>query len=216
MEKVTVVILSNAIGDLIGVTQEAIDSCEKTCDAEILVIEQSDIRWEGCKTLTMKEQFNYNKFANLGISMCDSDYVVVSNNDVIFTDGWLEELLKYKFLHLVSPKDPNDKRQKDILSPSIGDKCGRNLSGWCFMISREHWLKIGGLDEEFPFWCADNSLIDQSISVGVTPCLIPKSIVYHKGSMTLKGVDNKDEITLGQVKKYNTKYNKNLFKMGKE
>jgi hypothetical protein len=47
--------------------------------------------------------------------------------------------------------------------------------------------------------------------------LVPKSIVEHLGSRTLKFVPEKrDELTRRQVIKYNKKYDKNLFGYGVE
>ena len=35
----------------------------------------------------------------------------------------------------------------------------KDLSGWAFMMKRDLWNQIGGLDNDFDFWFADNSLI---------------------------------------------------------
>jgi hypothetical protein len=149
---VTVVILSNARNrDLKLITREAIDSCIMTCEASIIVLEQSQESWKGCHTIWMDGDFNYNQFANVAIRSCTTPYIVVSNNDVVFTTGWLDALLKYADRDLVSPKEPTDVRQNDIYEVTQGTKCGRHLSGWCFMISRRLWEQIGGLDEDFPF-----------------------------------------------------------------
>lgn len=158
--------------------------------------------------------FNYNQAANIGARAGSADWIVIANNDLIFTPGWVEPLLEA--CHpLVSPKCPNDKRQRDITRNEIGDQVGRHFSGWCFMISRKLYEQIGGFDEDFTFWCADNAVVEQCKSVGVLPMLVPGSQVIHLGSQTLKLEPVKDELTRGNVLKFNRKYNKNLFGWGK-
>jgi GT2 family glycosyltransferase len=144
--------------------------------------------------------------------MCDTDWIVISNNDVIFMEGWLEELLKPQY-PIVSPKCPNDERQSEITVNTTGYETGVHLSGWCFMIHRNLWKKIGGFDEDFPFWCADNSLMEQLIKVEVPPMIVPKSIVRHLYSKTLITLDSQHDLTHEQVRKYNKKYGRELFGM---
>jgi GT2 family glycosyltransferase len=114
----------------------------------------------------------------------------------------------------MAPKCPIDIRQIHHVDEVVsGYETGSILSGWCFVMKRTLWELIGGLDEDFKFWCADNATVEQLKIVGVKPNLITKSLVQHLGSQTLKGLDKevRHELTMVQVDLFNKKYNKNLF-----
>lgn len=223
-----VVILSNAKNEeLFGITWNCINSVLKTICPKmtIYVIEQnqdeSQFGWayffdnqQNIKTIYPEEKdFNYNRFANIGAFAGNSEYICIANNDLIFTPTWFWEVFKVEEL-VCSPRCPDDKRQQDIKENEIGEQVGRHLSGWCFVIKRSVWEQIGGFDEDFSFWCADNSLMEQLLSIGIKPMVLANSYVKHLGSKTLKTMDNRDELTRAQVLKYNRKYNRNLFGWG--
>lgn len=215
-----IVILSNAHNDYLkGCTHQTIESAlnargEKT----IYVVEQQPIQWEhwfDCDVVTipMGGEFNYNRFANFGASFGSSEYICIANNDLVFTKDWFAQIAAS--IHPVcSPHEPNDTRQLGLITDEEGFEVGRHFSGWCFVICRELWKHIGGFDEDFAFWCADNSVVEQLKLAGITPRLVRKSIVHHLGSQTLKTATNRDELTVNQVKKFNKKYHKNLFGWG--
>lgn len=216
---VDVIILSNGkSSELVAVTSNCIDSLLASgVDAKIFVIEQNiNISWgiaENIRTISLNQEFNYNKFANIGAFHGNAEYICIANNDLIFEKGWFDEVLKADY-PIVSPRCPDDKRQQNIIENEVGDQVGRHLSGWCFVIKRSVWESIGGFDEDFSFWCADNSLMEQLLAIGIQPMVLKNSIVKHLGSKTLKTVSNRDELTVNQVKKFNKKYNKNLFGWG--
>lgn len=213
-----VVILSNAkTQELAFTTMNAINSLPNTyVDYNVFLIEQNpkfEISSPSVQTIHISSPFNYNQFANFGAKLGTSEYICIANNDLIFTPGWFDEILKADY-PICSPRCPDDKRQQDITENEIGEQVGRHLSGWCFVIKRSVWDKIGGFDEDFGFWCADNSLMEQLLDIGIKPMVVKDSIVLHLGSKTLKTMDNRDELTRMQVLKYNRKYNKNLFGWG--
>ena len=211
------VILSNAKDNKFKVmTENAIKSALETSKEykiNIIVMEQQDsVNYENTVTMHYDGEFNYNAVANLGISESNSPYIMVANNDLIFKDNWLFNLLKTNH-QVVSPKCPRDLRQKEFIINTTGFEVGKHFSGWCFMIKRNVWEEIGGLDEDFPFWCADNATVKQLQSKGYIPMLVVDSLVEHLGSQTLKTLQQKEkiEMTHDQVKKYNLKYKDNLF-----
>lgn len=219
---VDIVILSNAKNDYLHeLTYQTIKSAlEADGEKYVFVLEQNAIFWEyyfpgytNIVTIGMGGEFNYNKFANFGASFGTSEYICIANNDLIFHSKWWVEMCK-SIAPVCSPWEPNDKRQHDLIFDSEGFEVGRHFSGWCFVISRWAWNKIGGFDEEFAFWCADNSVVEQVKSIGLTPKLVRNSIVHHLGSQTLKTVDNRDDLTVKMVRLFNKKYKKNLFGWG--
>lgn len=213
---IDIVILSNAKNkDLEQTTINCIESIQKnTKDCNIIVVEQNALANYKCNlTWYTKEKFNYNQFANIGASLGSNEWICIANNDLIFIDNWLDELLKIDN-PVLSPRCPDDKRQQNINVFEKGTQVGRHLSGWCFVVKRKVWEQIGGFDEDFSFWCADNSFVEQLIKIGIEPVVVEKSIVHHLGSKTLKTVNNREELTRQQVIKFNRKYNKNLFGYG--
>lgn len=213
---IDIVILSNAVSPKYKLmTQNAIDTSFATCGSHpinVIVVEQEPtVKYSKAKTLHITEgDFNYNKFANIGTSHGKAKYIMISNNDVLFQRGWLDALLD-NGSELMGTRCPIDHRQRDLRGDEVGDKVGRNLSGWCFAISRDLWVKIGGCDEEFGFYCADNSLVEQCKAEGIMPVVVYRAVVRHLGSQTLKTVENRDDLTWKYVDLFNKKYNKELF-----
>lgn len=154
-----VVILSNAKTQVLKeMTQRTIHTLlysEKSGIFNIIVMEQANVSYPRTQTIHVPGEFNYNRFANLGVLKGRAPYICIANNDLIFMRGWFSELLQYKLL-VMSPKNPGDKRQANIRVTECGYEVGRHFSGWCFVMRRSVWEQIGGLDEDFPFWCADN------------------------------------------------------------
>lgn len=193
-------------------TEDAIRTALETSKEykiNIIVMEQNDsVNYEGVTTTHYDGEFNYNAVANLGISDGTSPYIMVANNDVIFKENWLFNLLRANH-PVVSPKCPRDGRQRGFTLNTTGYEVGRHFSGWCFMMKRHVWEEIGGLDEDFGFWFADNATVKQLEAIGYIPMIVPGALVEHLGSQTLKTLprDVKLDYTLNQTKKYNTKYN---------
>lgn len=196
-------------------TQKAIDSCIRGSNGlpiNIIVMESGVGQYRSAVTIPKRGKFNYNQYANEGAALGKADWIMVANNDLEFTDGWLHNLLSAGNA-VVSPHEPNDPRQKGIIKNEMGFECGRHFSGWCFMISRKLWLEIGKFDEDVDFWCSDDVVIEQVKAAGVTPMLVKESIVHHAGSVTLKQQpeDIQNDRKWRNVYIYNTKYARNKF-----
>lgn len=196
-------------------TQKAIDSCIKGANGlpiNIIVMEGGVGEYHNATTVHNRNKFNYNDFANQGAAKGTAEWIMIANNDLEFTDGWLHNLLSADN-DVVSPHEPTDMRQKGIIDNELGFVCGRHFSGWCFMLKRKLWLEIGGFDTDVDFWCSDDVVIEQVKAAGVTPMLVKESIVRHEGSMTLK--QQSEEVQTDwkwrNVFIYNTKYTKNKF-----
>lgn len=218
--EVDVVILSNAkTPELRAMTQETIRTCLEnsgSTNIRITVIEQNPrVFYRGARVHQPRnpEVFNYNERADQGIQSSDAKYVVVANNDLLFRENWLQELLQAKY-PVVSPVCPKDPRHKGILKNEKGSKCGRNFSGFCFMIERELWNKLPQEQlQKFPFFYADNVVVQELLKLGIEPVVVPTSKVQHLGSTTLKTLPEQEqqEAMWAQTELFNTSYNQNLF-----
>ena len=214
---VDVVIISNAKDNrLYRMTQQTVDTClagANSLPINIIVIEQNpQAKYKNAETVWPKDSFGYNKFANLGAKRGSAEWIMVANNDLLFSSGWLHQLLIADH-QVMSPKCPKDARQKGMTENETGEKCGKFFSGWCFMTKRSVWEQINTFDEDFIFWFADNATIEQVKAIGIMPMLVPGSLVEHLGSTTLNrtSANERDAYTWGQCDKFNQKYNKTLF-----
>ncbi|HJT91695.1 MAG TPA: hypothetical protein VJ777_07085, partial [Mycobacterium sp.] len=206
---VDVVILSNADRPgLAQMTQDTIKSCiagANSLPINVVVMEQQAHSYRFATTVRCPGEFNYNRFCNRGAALGDAEWILFANNDLVFHDGWLHQLLAADH-PVVSPKCPLDPRQAEILENTTGTYTARHLSGWCFMMRRELWQQIGGLDDCVSFWCSDDVVIEQLKLVGVEPMLVVDSVVEHLQSATLKHQPAPDELTWKQIDIFNRKY----------
>jgi hypothetical protein len=213
---VDVIILSKAdkYRDSI-MTQKAIDSCMQGSNGlpvNIIVMEGGIGQYRYATTIPKRGKFNYNQFANEGAALGSADWIMIANNDLTFHDGWLHNLIAAGH-PVVSPHEPNDVRQQDIIENTEGYVTGKHLSGWCFMISRDLWKQIGGFDTDVDFWCSDDVVIEQVKAAGIKPMVVKDSLVTHEGSVTLRNQpeDVQTDWKWRNVYIYNTKYGKNKF-----
>lgn len=218
--EVDVVILSNAkTPELRAMTQETIRTCLEnsgSTNIRITVIEQNPrVFYRGARVHQPRnpEVFNYNERADQGIQSSDAKYVVVANSDIIFMEGWLDELLKVGH-PVMSPRCIKDYRQKNLKNNVMGYECGVHFSGFCFMIKRELWEKLPQKEiQQFPFWFADNVVIEELKKLNVVPMIVPSSRIHHLGSVTLKQEDKLtiENLTWEYVELFNKKYNTSHF-----
>ena len=207
-EAVDVVVLSKASTERHQqMTQHTIDTCRKNAGSaaiNIFVIEQVEgVEYAGATVAYDPSPFNFNEFANNGARMGTAPWLMIANNDLQFEPNWLAPLIAAGH-PVVSPVNPIDRRHAGVRVNKIGDQNGKHFSGWCFMLRREVWERIGGFDEDFRFWCADDAVIEQLRAVGITPMLVARSRVRHAISQTLKADDG--TMTWAQVYKFEQKY----------
>jgi GT2 family glycosyltransferase len=176
-------------------------------------------------TIHLDKPFNYNGFANVGISEYKNELIGVFNNDVIFDENWFEEILKHyqsQDLFSCSPISHTSQSQRQwfrTTEPVVGYGIAKELSGWAIVFTRKLWDKLGGLDDCCTFWCSDDAYREQLKAINVEHLLIPTSIVNHvdNGSNTLKTVDSETnyQLTMAQAKVFNKKFNANKFNLNK-
>ena len=205
---VDVVILSKATTpELQSMTQKAIDTCIAGVDpykVNVIVIEQQQYAdYQNAHTIYKNGDFNYNKFANEGVRAGRAPWVMIANNDLLFEPGWLHALLETGH-ECVSPLDPLRRAHRGVTHDEAGWQNGLHFSGWCFMVRRSTWEKIGGFDECVWFWCSDNVVIEQLRAIGVMPRLVHAARVKHLGSQTMPKPP--DDASWQQVKIFNEKY----------
>ena len=138
------------------------------------------------KLILNKENRGYVGGMNQGIEHSTSAYVCLSNNDVVFTKGWLSELISVfqtrKEVGLLNPnsnnlgaKPPSGVSLDEFAAKLKSDYAGKFVQmpfciGFCMVIRRQVLNKIGGLSEEFqPAFFEDT---DYSMKVNATGFLL--------------------------------------------
>lgn len=162
-----------------------------------------------------KEEFNFNKFLNIGFAKCKSKYVVASNNDVVFENGWLSTMVNAMGEHNLDSACPfwkewfEAKPDIKISSPVwLGYSVGEQVFGYCVVMKKEVLKTIGKFDEKFKFWFQDNDYAKQLQSHGFRHALVKDSIVNHLGGVSHKFLEGEKQFEFknGMKEVYDKKY----------
>lgn len=212
--KIDIVIVSYAKDtECYNLTKECIKSLfesESDVDFVVYVVEsQHDVSWSnefpGVTTLPAPLPYGYHKFLNAGVERGDSPYVVLCNNDLIFSKGWATEILKVSDANpevmSFSPYCPLTQSQYGIKENSgnyLGHQVRVHISGWCIFQKREIYNQIGRLDESYEHWYCDNDYAMTLHSKGIGHVLVTSSVVKHHpnnlGKTTINAIKNPVEL----------------------
>jgi len=163
------------------------------------------------KLIEASSNLGYSGACNLGIEASDSDYVVLSNNDVMFAPYWLSRLIhtagRYSAFGLVGPATncaAGQHRQpyrpykcySDLLFESqriYREKKGsfllvQALIFFCTLIKRKTIHDIGVLDPDLGLGGCDDFDYCFRASMAGLECVLDLSVfVHHFGSSTFRG-----------------------------
>ena len=220
---ISIVIISDARLNS-QVTKDCVESLKGQDIHEIIVVEsEPNTVYVGTNTVNPPKgwEFNYNKFLNYGASFASGFYVAFCNNDLLFHENWWERLYQSMTKHNIksaSPICPNSHKEYGYTVSDkviIGQNIRQHIAGWCIVLDRLWFLRMGGFDERFTFWCADNSYGEQLKSFDEKHLLDCGSIVHHVQSASLDKLDDKkrDDYTRKQVMKFNRQFNANIFNL---
>ena len=114
------------------------------------------------------EEFNYNRFYNIALAKCTSEFVIGPNNDLTIHEGCIQRLIK-EFddnpeIRSISPIDRNWHRHTTMYLPNedklyYGYDVSLHMFGCIFMCHRDVFKIIGYLDEAFYFFYQDNDYV---------------------------------------------------------
>lgn len=190
---VDVIILANSKSQqLIDMTQIAIDSLhqsETEHKFDVLVIESGPNHlYRNAVCIKPDCEFNYNKFMNIGLDICNSTWVCMANNDLVFYPGWFSVILAAsEALPDVQSFSSFTKQHYDAKMTEpyyVQYGIGTFVTGWCLTVKREIFDKFK-LDPQVAFWCSDNIYQDDLIKHGIKHALVRDSRVDHLGGVTL-------------------------------
>jgi GT2 family glycosyltransferase len=145
---------------------------------------------------------------NLGVSQSSGEYIVILNPDTIVEQGWLRELivpLTKKPGIITAPKillyDGSAINTIGNINHFTGLTFTRGLneppqsyhesrelsgvSGACFAISKEDYLKMGGFDERFFLYNEDSEFSWRAHIYDISIVFIPSSVLRHDYSLNV-------------------------------
>jgi hypothetical protein len=173
-DKFDVIILSLAVDDhTFKTTKSCVDSYISAADdliERIYVVETNadfDKDYQQSKVEVIKPggQFNYNKFFNIALSKCTSEFIIGPNNDLTIQPNCLQKLREQfnnnECISSLSPIDRKWHRHTKTYLPSEdkvyhGYEVSLHMFGCIFACRRSVFEKIGYLDEKFYFFYQDN------------------------------------------------------------
>ncbi len=179
-------------------------------DHEIILIDDvsTDNTREWLSTLTHPalrvllndRNLGYAATNNRAVSAATGTILVLLNNDLVLTPGWLEPMLA---VHSSLPKPGaigniqrnattgaidhagiyvtvKGKPEHDVTLPRSGDsKISPAVTGACLLIARDLWQQLGGFDEQFHNGAEDIDLCFRARKAGFTNAVALRSIIHH-------------------------------------
>lgn len=187
---------------------------------QVIVVESNPaITYETRNTLTLhpEEPFNYNAYLNMGAAHSQADYLFFGNNDIVFEPGWDAALVAAMQKHQArsaSPFCPHTHPKDFDIQYNSGTLAGYQVyklfCGWAFMWERTLYEQLGGLNEDFNFWCSDNAAVEQVKALNENHILVTASVVQHVqgGSRTLIGLEDSlyHQYTREELRKFKSLY----------
>jgi GT2 family glycosyltransferase len=135
---------------------------------------------------------------NQGIAVSQGQYVVLLNNDVLVTPGWLEGLVAFMAATghgIVSPAVREGQLNYDLLAyaEAFTRACARatrpEVTGCCMVIAREVFERVGLFDEEFHAGTfEDIDFLWRARRAAVTMAMTGAVLVHHFGQVTQREV----------------------------
>ena len=202
---IDVIILTDS-KDPIG-TQKTISSIKNSVEARIILVSKREDYhiYRGVDTyVVIKEEFNYNRFINHAMEYVKRDWVLISNDDVVYDRFWFDEMQeimdKRKDIHSLSPIDPRlHLRYYNNLFLSDEDcvegyNVTEHVSGWAILVQKSVLEKISPFDEQFDMYYQDNDYAQMLIKNGFKHAVVVSSHAHHMGT-ELIGIPYSEEKT---------------------
>ena len=190
--------------------QSLLDS-ETEIDFEVIIVESNKQYLESgfqyndfAKVIVPHEKFNFHQFLNIGIASATGDFMALCNNDLIFHKGWFSEILKVSEKHKdILSFSPSEEQGADTVKDFlIGYKVKQQLKGWCIVVKKELFKKIGPLDETFSFYYADNDYGMTLKYHNLKHALVYQSYVEHLEKKSTQAATPNQELKQRLIEKH--------------
>lgn len=140
-----------------------------------------------------QEAFNFNRFNNLGTALGKSEWIVFSNNDVVYAPGWCAAMLathagdqRLRCLCPVDHQSPYTPQGTFAAGETsrVGHHVRLTFTGWCFMVQRSVFLETGPFDERFDYYFADDDFTMQLRRADILNAAVMGAHVHHLAHVT--------------------------------
>lgn len=158
----------------------------------------------GLVLIANQENRGFAGACNQGIQAASGEWIVVMNNDVILSQGWLQGLLSAAAEHrldMVSPAIREGRRNYDLeaYAEELTSRMrsvvrSGTVNGICFMAHRRVFETIGVFDENFRIGqYEDKDLFLRARLAGFRLGTVGAAFIHHFGSITQKAVGARRE-----------------------
>jgi len=181
------------------------------------------------KILVNRENNGFVGAMNQGIELADAPYVCLANNDLLFTPGWLEEIISVfesnAKIGLLNPNSNNlglrpaqGESLQSVAAKLKQEKSGFFIEmpfciGFCMFIRREVIAKIGGLSREFyPAFFEDTDYSLRAANAGFLIGTAAGAYVWHKehGHFNRTGKEEREALFAKSRETFTRKWGKTL------
>lgn len=162
------------------------------------------------RIITSSVNEGFAKGMNRGMKSTTSPYVCLLNNDILVTEGWLEEMVKIadenSDIGIVNPSSNNFGLRfgKDTtlerFAMTFKSQTGKWIEmesgiGFCMLIKREVINKVGYLDENFGLaFFEDRDYSRRAKAAGFKCAMASGCYVYHLEGRSVKLLKDKDKL----------------------
>ncbi len=163
---------------------------------------------------------------NKGLSFSNAPYACILNNDIIVTDGWLEEMIKIaqenRELGIINPSSNNfglrfgKGTTLDEFAGMFKRQTGRWVEmnacvGFCMLIKREVVTKIGYLNDEYGYaYFEDTDYSRRAQQAGYICAMAKGCYVYHAEGKSGKFLKDKNVTFDKSAEIFNSKWGRIL------
>lgn len=145
----------------------------------------------------------YSKTTNAALQLADGEIIIVGNNDLIFHENWITELL----FPLHVGYDIATCWTSDQLDIELEDRIEENSKfGSLFAMKRNVYDTLGGFDEQFKGYFADTDYRQRVMDAGFRIGKNLDLVVDHLAKATYKATDPKDDEFLRAQRLFEAKY----------
>lgn len=176
------------------ITQETIDSLKTSVDCKIILNckKNTAVNYTDVDYVFFYTKFNYNECINKSMVVCLNEWVLISNDDVLYNVNWFSEIKNIMKarpdIGSFSPMDPrlHSRYYSHIYNNDNiyeeGYDVTRYVSGWAILVKNEVLYKIGEFDEQFDMYYQDNDYAEMLKLHSVKHALVKTALAFHKGT----------------------------------
>jgi N-acetylglucosaminyl-diphospho-decaprenol L-rhamnosyltransferase len=141
----------------------------------------------------------YGRAANLGARACETPFILIMNPDIVLDPGAVPALIqaaeRYSDAGMLAPRivEPDGRfffQPRSLLSPYLhnpggrlalpeGDCCAPFLSGACFLVRCDLFLRLGGFDPNIFLFYEDDDLCRRIADAGHALVHVHDAVAHH-------------------------------------